>query len=185
MNKFFSLVFLLFFLSCTDENQKKDLQKNEKEKIVLSENIIDKDYINKFEFRNQTFKKTLNKSDFKVAYIHQTEIWKHNNKIGVFYSVTYEYLVEDINRMENFFNGFIIGLKTSDIAFSDLKYVENYEFDFPFKHYKTFKILNSDNVKLGFLFNILKGKKIISILVNINDEFKIDSEKLIGKINEI
>ena len=186
MNRIFSLIFTLVILtSCADTDEKLKFQESDKEKLILPENIISKQYRKTAEFKNHLYSKAFDTITLETTYEYESELWKQNKMIGGFVASTYLYPISDLNDMDEYFLSYIAGHNFEEFISPNFSYDRTFEFKLPYEKYRIYKIFKNDTLNIGFAFNILKENKIIFTSIVTNDKFELEIEELINKVNKI
>jgi hypothetical protein len=186
INRIFSLIFTLVILTrCADTDEKLKFQESDKDKLILQENIISKEYLKTAEFKNHLYSKAFDTITLETTYEYESELWKQNKMIGGFIATTYLHPKSDLNDMDEYFLVYIAGHNFEEFISPNFRYERTYEFELPYKKYRIYKIFKNDTLNMGFAFNILKENKIIFTSIVTNDKFELEIEELINRVNKI
>ncbi len=186
INQILGLIFTLLFLtSCADSDEKLKFQESDKQKLVLQENILTTDYLKTVEFKNHIYSKAFDTITEQTTYEYESELWKNNKMIGGFVASTYIHPTSDLNDMNEYFLAYIAGHNFELFISPNFRYERTYEIDLPFEKYRIYRAFKNDTLNIGLAFNILKENKIIFTSVITNDQFELEIDELIKKLNEI
>ena len=186
INRILKLIFALVILtSCADDYEKLKFQESDKDKLILQENILSKEYLKTAEFKNHLYSKAFDTITLKTTYKYESELWKQNKMIGGFITSTYIRPISDLNDMDEYFSSYIAGLNFQEFISLGFKYERTYEFKLPYKRYRIYKIFKNDTLNMGFTFNILKENKIIFTSIVTNEKLELEIQELINKVNKI
>ena len=186
INQIFSLIFTLVILtSCADTDEKRKFQESDKNRLILQENILSKEYLKTAEFKKDLYSKTFDTITMETTYEYESELWKQNKMIGGFIASTYVHPESDLNDMNEHFLAYIAGHNFEEFISPDFRYNRTYEFKLPFEKYRIYKIFKNDTLNMGFAFNILKENKIIFTSIVTSEKLELEIEELIDKVNEI
>ena len=186
INQIFSLIFTLVILtSCADTDEKRKFQESDKNRLILQENILSKEYLKTADFKNDLYSKAFDTITLETTYEYESELWKQNKMIGGFIASTYVHPKSDLNDMNDHFLAYIAGHNFEEFISPDFRYERTYEFKLPYEKYRIYKIFKNDTLNMGFAFNILKENKIIFTSIVTSEKIELEIEELIDKVNEI
>ena len=87
--------------------------------------------------------------------------------------------------MDTYFLSYIAGHNFEEFISPNFRYERTYEIELPFQKYRIYKAFKDDTLNIGLAFNVLKENKIIFTSLVTNDQFELEIEELIKKLNEI
>ena len=182
---FILFVSAMILSSCLNSEEKIKFQESDKIKLVLQENVLSEQYLNKVEFKNHIYEKAVDSILLDTSYEYESELWKNDKKIGIFLSSTYIHPKSDSEDMEELFLSYILGLNYTELSSDDVRFKRNYDYKIPYKTSRIYKLYKLDSINSGLDFNILKENKTIHFSIITNDEFEFELKSLIKKLNEI
>ncbi|WP_339883645.1 hypothetical protein [Polaribacter vadi] len=186
INRIFSLIFSLVILaSCEDDYENRKFQESDKQKLILQENILSKEYLKTAEYKNHRYSKVFDTISLETNYKYESELWKQNRIIGGFVASTYIHPKSELKNMNEYFLSYIAGHNFEEFISPNFRYERTYEFSLPFEKYRIYKMIANDTLNMGFAFNILKENKIIFTSIVTNEKLELEIEELINRVNKI
>ena len=186
INRIFSLIFTLVILtSCADDYENRKFQESDKEKLILQENILSKEYLKTAEYKNHIYSKAFDTISLETNYKYESKLWRQNINIGGFVASTYIYPKSELKNMNEYFLSYIAGHNFEQFISPNFRYERTYEFDLPFKRYRIYKMFANDTLNIGIAFNILKENKIIFTSIVSIEKLELEIDELINRVNKI
>ena len=179
--------FIAFFIivGCSDFSEKANLQEPYKNELIFQKDIISENYLKELEFRDNRFEKEVDSINKEVIFSYENRIFKDNRQLGGFVSSTYYLPNLQPNEVRNYYEEHIAGFKFEMRKPSNYHINRTFNFELPFNNYEVYAVFDSNKIKRGYQFIILKDKSFVSISVIGIKESEINLEKLVDKVRKI